>query len=588
MTDLLDLIKGTPSHRLMAKKATIVFDQSQRFVVKGGEGSRGGNVIGHTSSGKPIYARPDHSSHEQFTHKDHGDAEDLHEKLSEAAFDRMDDTTSRRSGGAGMDTRRAHEKEGEEQYAHSLHHMEKRNEKAPKPEIHKLGDLTIGHKLGSTYQVASVSWDNKQVVLKPQAGTRLAASGRKVKFTWDGTGYKRQGEYLATGDKVTTRKSVDDTPDLVKGGGPFIGKRGGKWADSDHTIAWKEGKTASRQRKHAHAGTTKGWLNDHKDTTADEHRELRAKHNRLSSAAASKKRSVRPQSNAAHAHQYEQNYHDSMGNAHAYMAIGKDAHGGMDKYDVHTASAQLDNARGAQQNHEDATIGGEALQPSKDAKGNLHTMGTTASGKTMAFLSGPNFRDHTHGWRPEDHHEAAGEHSARSEHQYARSDAAQREGDWETGARHNAAGRYHQDMATVHRLRGDNPKSDKITPRAELSSAAAAQGLSNPGRLSDLASGGDKPAHVNAKYLDSLPPAKKAKILNHVANHYGVSVAEIEDEVNDSDAENLFEYTATDARMSRDIYNDFKRQGLMASKSVDDNPDLLKAIELYDRIAGSI
>jgi len=179
-------------------------------LVKGDkEGSRGGHVIGHTSSGKAIYARPDHPSHKHFTHKDHGDAEDLHEKLSEAAFDRMDATTSSRaSGGAGRDTRRAHEKEGDEHYAHAMHHMDKRNEKTPKPKIHKLGDLTIGHKIGSTYEVASVSWDNKQVVLKPQAGTRLAASGKKVTFTWDGAGYKRQGEYLASGDRGTIKKST--------------------------------------------------------------------------------------------------------------------------------------------------------------------------------------------------------------------------------------------------------------------------------------------------------------------------------------------------------------------------------------------
>ena len=72
---------------------------------------------------------------------------------------------------------------------------------------------------------------------------------------------------------------------------------------------------------------------------------------------------------------------------------------------------------------------------------------------------------------------------------------------------------------------------------------------------------------ANAKYLDSLPPQKKSKILKHLANHYGVSVSEIEDEVKDSDAENLFEYTAADRAMTREIYNDFKRQRLFASKT---------------------
>ena len=29
--------------------------------------------------------------------------------------------------------------------------------------------------------------------------------------------------------------------ELRKSGGPFIGPRGGKWADAQHTIPWKEG-----------------------------------------------------------------------------------------------------------------------------------------------------------------------------------------------------------------------------------------------------------------------------------------------------------------------------------------------------------
>jgi hypothetical protein len=72
---------------------------------------------------------------------------------------------------------------------------------------------------------------------------------------------------------------------------------------------------------------------------------------------------------------------------------------------------------------------------------------------------------------------------------------------------------------------------------------------------------------VNAKYLGSLPPGKKAKILKHVAKHYGVSVPVIERELTDRDAENLFEYTATDRGMTMEIYRDFKRQRLVASQT---------------------
>ncbi len=39
-----------------------------------GEGSRGGVVIGRTTSGKPIYNSHRHSGHKDFTDRDHDDA----------------------------------------------------------------------------------------------------------------------------------------------------------------------------------------------------------------------------------------------------------------------------------------------------------------------------------------------------------------------------------------------------------------------------------------------------------------------------------------------------------------------------------
>lgn len=47
-------------------------------IEKGGEGSRGGKIIGHTKSGKPVYDSFDHSSHEKFTAQDHKDAVEHH------------------------------------------------------------------------------------------------------------------------------------------------------------------------------------------------------------------------------------------------------------------------------------------------------------------------------------------------------------------------------------------------------------------------------------------------------------------------------------------------------------------------------
>jgi hypothetical protein len=46
---------------------------------KGGEGARGGKVIGHTKSGKPIYNNADHPAHKDFNSADHRDASIIHE-----------------------------------------------------------------------------------------------------------------------------------------------------------------------------------------------------------------------------------------------------------------------------------------------------------------------------------------------------------------------------------------------------------------------------------------------------------------------------------------------------------------------------
>jgi hypothetical protein len=46
-----------------------------------GEGSRGGSVIGHTKSGKPVYDKFSHADHKDFDRNDHLDAMFIHEKI---------------------------------------------------------------------------------------------------------------------------------------------------------------------------------------------------------------------------------------------------------------------------------------------------------------------------------------------------------------------------------------------------------------------------------------------------------------------------------------------------------------------------
>lgn len=47
-------------------------------IEKGGEGSRGGSVIGHTKSGKPIYASQNAKAEKNYTSADHDDAAYAH------------------------------------------------------------------------------------------------------------------------------------------------------------------------------------------------------------------------------------------------------------------------------------------------------------------------------------------------------------------------------------------------------------------------------------------------------------------------------------------------------------------------------
>ena len=83
-----------------------------------------------------------------------------------------------------------------------------------------------------------------------------------------------------------------------------------------------------------------------------------------------------------------------------------------------------------------------------------------------------------------------------------------------------------------------------------------ASGDSKPNEMTvKLAKGG---GIFNGKYLDSISNDKKTKILKNIANHYGISVREAEDEVKDADAEMLYEYIANDQSLRMSIYNDIE------------------------------
>jgi hypothetical protein len=89
-------------------KASAQLDDLIKGGKKTGEGSRGGKIIGHTQSGKPIYSNSKHESHKDFSAQDHTDAAELHHAHAE-----------RLQGGGSLANK---DKGVKDHVAHSDHH----------------------------------------------------------------------------------------------------------------------------------------------------------------------------------------------------------------------------------------------------------------------------------------------------------------------------------------------------------------------------------------------------------------------------------------------------------------------------------
>ena len=64
-------------------KAKEIIKAQIDILEKGGEGSKGGKIIGHTQSGKPIYFDKKPADYKDFNKKDHYNASQIHEMESE-------------------------------------------------------------------------------------------------------------------------------------------------------------------------------------------------------------------------------------------------------------------------------------------------------------------------------------------------------------------------------------------------------------------------------------------------------------------------------------------------------------------------
>lgn len=70
----------TPHEHRELIKSRILGSYDNDIIKSEGEGSRGGHVIGHTKSGKPVYDSHDHERHQGFAYDDHYDAFLLHQE----------------------------------------------------------------------------------------------------------------------------------------------------------------------------------------------------------------------------------------------------------------------------------------------------------------------------------------------------------------------------------------------------------------------------------------------------------------------------------------------------------------------------
>jgi len=116
---------------------------------------------------------------------------------------------------------------------------------------------------------------------------------------------------------------------------------------------------------------------------------------------------------------------------------------------------------------------------------------------------------------------------------------------------------YAKDQRSFAFLKSHAKRANSKTARLILSAMSSI----GPRVAADKTAGsGDR----NKAYLDSLDSRMKDKILKGIANHYGTTVAVIEGEVTDKDAEALYEYITDRSRMQ--VYRDMQSGRFASTK----------------------
>ena len=114
---IIDIVQD--GYRYTVDKNLTISKSEIDTLEKGGEGSRGGKIIGHTKSGKPVYEKQSAHLYSDFSTEDHTDAESIHVKRAHKHADK-----SKLSGGGA--TSATHDNLHEYHRNMSLEHQKER------------------------------------------------------------------------------------------------------------------------------------------------------------------------------------------------------------------------------------------------------------------------------------------------------------------------------------------------------------------------------------------------------------------------------------------------------------------------------
>lgn len=124
-----------------------IIDREQLLSIVKAEGSKGGNIIGHTKSGKAIYGSPRHKSHKEFTEHDHMDAASIHDDNSLATLKRHREFLA--TGKEDTDEAKKNWKDYESHQAKEATHYKKGKALQEGVKVYREGELNEDRQAGS-------------------------------------------------------------------------------------------------------------------------------------------------------------------------------------------------------------------------------------------------------------------------------------------------------------------------------------------------------------------------------------------------------------------------------------------------------